>query len=117
MSRKFALAVVCVIIGVLAAWVAGAAFPGLRSSLFPAPPPPVPAVISYQGLLTDSAGEAVTGSKSMLFSVYDEAGAITPLWSETACSTSSSETSRHYPTRCSTAVCFISESRSMRTRR
>ena len=83
MSRKFALAVVCVITGVLAAWVAGAALPGLRSYLFPALPPPVPAVISYQGLLTDSAGGAVTGSKSMIFSVYDEAGAIEPLWSET----------------------------------
>jgi hypothetical protein len=44
----------------------------------------VPSQISYQGTLTDSTGNPITGTRSMLFKLYsDSTGGDYPLWSET----------------------------------
>jgi hypothetical protein len=43
----------------------------------------VPRTIDHQGYLTTDAGEPVTGTRSMVFTIYDVAGAGTALWTET----------------------------------
>lgn len=43
----------------------------------------VPKLLTYQGLLKDSAGNFLTGTYSMTFKIYDAATAGTELWSET----------------------------------
>jgi trimeric autotransporter adhesin len=43
----------------------------------------VPGTINYQGYLTDSAGTPINATVSIVFSLYDTASAVTPLWSET----------------------------------
>jgi hypothetical protein len=44
----------------------------------------VPHLINFQGTLTDSTGNPITGSRSMLFQLYNDSIAISyPLWSET----------------------------------
>jgi hypothetical protein len=42
-----------------------------------------PQLINYQGYLTDSLGEALTDSQSMIFSIYDDETAGHQLWTET----------------------------------
>jgi hypothetical protein len=41
-----------------------------------------PKVVSYQGYLADSLGEAITDSVSMVFGIYDDPSAGTQLWTE-----------------------------------
>lgn len=41
-----------------------------------------PATLTYQGTLTDNAGQPVTGAKSMTFSLYDVSSGGTPFWFE-----------------------------------
>jgi hypothetical protein len=43
----------------------------------------VPGEIAYQGVLRDSSGKPLTGSYSMVFTIYDSAAAGTDLWHET----------------------------------
>lgn len=43
----------------------------------------VPTTLSYQGTLTDKAGTGITGSRALVFSLYNVATGGTPLWSET----------------------------------
>jgi len=43
----------------------------------------VPQLINYQGILTDNAGEPLTGTRSIQFIIYDAATAGNLLWSET----------------------------------
>ncbi|MFZ1946710.1 MAG: hypothetical protein WAW06_04130, partial [bacterium] len=43
----------------------------------------VPKKVSYQGRLTDGAGQALPGSHSLVFRIYDDAVAGALLWSET----------------------------------
>ncbi|HVN67045.1 MAG TPA: hypothetical protein VMT55_01630, partial [Candidatus Sulfotelmatobacter sp.] len=42
----------------------------------------VPGKLSYEGRLTDSAGNPVTSSKTVVFTIYDAATAGTSLWTE-----------------------------------
>ncbi len=44
----------------------------------------VPNNINYQGVLRDSSGNLVTGSRSMVFSLYDQSTGGTALWSLTS---------------------------------
>ena len=43
----------------------------------------VPSQINYQGTLTDSAGDPITGIYSMTFSLYADSTGGSSLWSET----------------------------------
>jgi hypothetical protein len=43
----------------------------------------VPQLINYQGLLTNDAGEVITGARSVQFLIYNDATAGSLLWSET----------------------------------
>jgi len=43
----------------------------------------IPQKMNYQGQLTDSSGVPITGSRSMVFSIYDVATAGAVLWTET----------------------------------
>jgi len=43
----------------------------------------IPHLINYQGKLTDSGGQSVTGTKSIIFKIYNVASGSTPLWQET----------------------------------
>lgn len=42
-----------------------------------------PSRLNYQGIITDSVGQPVTGQKTILFSLYSEANGGTAFWSET----------------------------------
>jgi len=43
----------------------------------------IPHLINYQGKLADSSGTPVTGTKDIIFRIYDAASGGTPLWEET----------------------------------
>ena len=43
----------------------------------------VPQLINYQGILTDNAGDAISGTRSIQFLIYDAATSGSLLWSET----------------------------------
>jgi len=45
-----------------------------------------PKLVNYQGYLTDSVGAPITGTRSMVFGLYNAASAGTLLWSETQAS-------------------------------
>lgn len=45
--------------------------------------PGVPAVLSYQGVLADSAGDPVSGEYTMHFALYADPVSVTSVWSET----------------------------------
>ena len=45
--------------------------------------PGIPPVISFQGVLTDSAGAARNGTESMMFALHADSTGGSPLWSET----------------------------------
>ena len=42
----------------------------------------VPHLINFQGTLTDSAGNPITGTRTMWFSIYSDSTGGTPLWTE-----------------------------------
>ena len=47
-------------------------------------PRAVPGLIDYQGRLTDVDGDAIDGTVSITFAIYDVAGeVVAPLWTET----------------------------------
>ena len=43
----------------------------------------VPQLMNYQGVLKDGGGSPITGTRSIVFSIYDTPTGGTPLWSET----------------------------------
>jgi hypothetical protein len=45
--------------------------------------PAIPAVVNYQGKLTDADGNARTGTYSMTFTIYSDESGSNPVWSET----------------------------------
>ena len=42
-----------------------------------------PTFMPLQGLLTDAAGEPIEGAVTLNFSLYDQAAAMAPIWTET----------------------------------
>jgi trimeric autotransporter adhesin len=51
----------------------------------------VPTTMNYQGRLTDSGGTPLTGTYSIQFTIYADAGGSTSLWSETQLSVSTND--------------------------
>lgn len=68
MNTRWMLSATFVLATVLGSWSASAA---------------VPALLPAQGVLYDAAGDAYSGELQVQFALYDSAGSVTPIWTET----------------------------------
>ncbi len=90
LTRKLAMVVpVAVIVALMIALVAMPASAFIKMPAQPGggavlnSPGPVPAMVNYQGYLTDSSGNPITGILSVTFSIYESVSGGTAVWTET----------------------------------